>query len=291
MTSLVRFLLAALGMLPLPVLHGLATLASVALWLLPTRPRRLTSWHLRHCLPQLDADARRRITRASLAHMLKAIVEAPAFWFGPRARLERWLVDPAAAAQLAELRARNRGVIWLCPHWGAWELAGLFCSAHGPMTSLYKPQKGVVDALMLEGRTRLGAHLVPTTGAGVKALLTALKRNEMIGILPDHDPPPGSGVFAPFFGIPAHTTALVGKLAARSGAPVWFCLAERLPHGRGYRIHLQPAPDGIDDPVNGAATLNAAIEAIVRRWPDQYWWAYERYRRQPDGQPSPYRRN
>ncbi|NGY06541.1 lysophospholipid acyltransferase family protein [Solimonas terrae] len=288
MKSLVGFLLAALAILPLPILHGLAALASVPLWLLPGKPRRLTRWHLQHCLPEICARERRRLVRQSLGHMLKALIEAPAFWFGSRKRLDRWLADPHAARQIAELRAQGRGVIWLCPHWGAWELAGLFCSAHGPMTSLYKPQKGAVDALMLEGRSRLGAKLVPTTGAGVKALLTALKRNEMIGILPDHDPPPGSGVFAPLFGITAHTTELVSKLAARSGAPVWFCLAERLPLGKGYRFHLQPAPEGIADPTRGVAVLNTAIEAIVRRWPDQYWWAYERYRRQPAGQPSPY---
>lgn len=290
MKWIARFLLSALGFLPLFILHALATLASALLWLLPSKQRRLTRWHLSHCLPELDAREQRRLTRQSLSHMLKAIIEAPAFWFGPRARLDRWLDDPAAAATVASLRAQGRGVIWLCPHWGAWELAGLFCSAHGPMTSLYKPQKGVVDALMRQGRMRLGANLVPTTGAGVKALLTALKRNEMIGILPDHDPPAGSGVFAPLFGMPAHTTELVSKLAARSGAPVWFCLAERLPSGAGYRFHLHAAPEQIQDPERGVAVLNTAIEAIVRRWPDQYWWAYERYRRQPDGQPNPYLR-
>lgn len=291
MERIAHSLLAALGFLPLRILHALAALASVALWLLPTKPRRLTRWHLRHCLPELDADVRQRIERRSLGHMLKAITEAPAFWFGPRARLDRWLDDPAAAAQAHALRAQGRGVIWLCPHWGAWELAGLFCSLHGPLTTLYKPQKGVADTLMLRGRTRLGANLVPTSGAGVKALLSALKRNEMIGILPDHDPPAGSGVFAPLFGIPAHTTALVSKLAARSGAPVWFCLAQRLPRGRGYRFHLQPAPTDIGDPDHGVAALNNAIEAIVRRWPDQYWWAYERYRRQPPGHANPYARS
>ncbi|MGH8443819.1 MAG: lysophospholipid acyltransferase family protein, partial [Solimonas sp.] len=222
-------------------------------------------------------------------HMFKAVTEATGFWFGPRPRLDRWLADADAARQIAELQARGRGIIWLCPHIGAWELAGLFCSAHGAMTTLYKPQKGEVDTLMFAGRSRLGARLVPTTGAGVKALLAALKRREMIGILPDHDPPPGSGAFAPLFGMTAHTTELVTKLAARSGAPVWFCVAERLPHSGGYRFHLSPAPAGVADPVDGVAALNRGVEAIVRRWPQQYWWAYLRYRHQPPGAPNPYR--
>lgn len=280
----------ALGSSPLWLLHGLGSFIGTVLSWVPSKPRRLTRWHLRHCLPELDARSRARLERASLQHMFKAVLEAPAFWFGDRQRLDRWLADEAAIQQLQALRDEGRGVIWLCPHLGAWELSGLFCSAHGAMTSLYKPQKdATVDRIMYDGRTRLGASLVPTDSGGVKALLTALRRKEMIGILPDHDPPKGSGVFAPLFGMTAHTTELVSKLAARSGAPVWFCIAERLPRGRGYRFHLTPAPADVADPVHGAAALNRGVEDAVRRMPEQYWWAYERYRHQPDGQPNPYK--
>ncbi|MFT4046821.1 MAG: lysophospholipid acyltransferase family protein [Solimonas sp.] len=290
MKSWLSTLARAFGAAPLWLLHGLGGFVGTVLWLVPNKPRRLTQWHVGHCLPELDAGERRRLVRLSLQHMFKAVLEAPAFWFGGRRRLERWLADADAVRQLRALRDEGRGVIWLCPHLGAWELSGLFCSAGGPMTSLYKPQKDAVfDRIMHDGRTRLGAHLVPTDGGGVKALLTALKRKEMIGILPDHDPPPGSGVFAPLFGMSAHTTELVSKLAARSGAPVWFCVAERLPWGRGYRFHLSPAPDDVADPVGGATALNRGVEAVVRRMPEQYWWAYERYRHQPDGEPNPYR--
>lgn len=282
-----QFLLAA-GRLPLPLLHALATACGWLLWRTPNHLRQLTELHLRRCLADATSAQQREITRESLAHMLRAVIEAPAFWFGPEARLRRWLEDEHAVHQLQRLQAENKGVIWLCPHLGAWELAGLFCSAHGAMTSLYKPQKGAVDALVFEGRSRLGATLVPTTTGGVKTLLSALRRKEMIGILPDHDPPPGSGAFAPLFGIPAHTTELVTKLAARSGAPVWFCLAERLPHGRGFQIHLLPVDAAVADPEHGVAVLNQAVEDVIRRWPEQYWWAYRRYRRRPPGEPRFY---
>ncbi|WP_028081095.1 lysophospholipid acyltransferase family protein [Solimonas soli] len=290
MNSWLRLLAHACGAAPLWLLHGLGNLIGTVLSRVPSKPRRLTRWHLEHCLPALDRRTRARIERESLRHMFKAVLEAPAFWFGSRRRLERWLADEPARRQLQALRDEGRGVIWLCPHLGAWELSGLFCSAGGPMTSLYKPQKdATLDRIMHDGRTRLGARLVPTDGGGVKALLTALRRKEMIGILPDHDPPKGSGVFAPLFGMTAHTTELVSKLAARSGAPVWFCIAERLPRGRGYRFHLSPAPAEVADPVAGVAALNRGIEAVVRRMPEQYWWAYERYRHQPDGAANPYR--
>jgi KDO2-lipid IV(A) lauroyltransferase len=286
--NILRSLLRMLGHLPLRLLHGVAALGGALLWTFPNRQRQITLLHLQRCLPDLPEDRRRRIARDSLGHMLKAIIEAPTLWFCAEPRLRRWLHDPAAERQLQSLREQGKGVIWLCPHLGAWELAGLFCSAHGPMTSLYKPQKGAFEPLVREGRSRLGATLVPTTASGVKSLLAALKNKEMIGILPDHDPPRGSGVFAPLFGIPAHTTELVSKLAARSGAPVWFCIAERRAGGHGYTLHLIPAPPEVADPVDGVAALNRGVEGVIRRWPQQYWWSYKRYRRRPPGEPGFY---
>lgn len=287
MTRLLRTALTLLGWLPLPILHLLGWLLGSLLTALPNRFRRLTDWHLARCLPELNATARARLARTSLIESAKAICEAPAFWFGPRRRLRRWLVDPAALATLRAEHAAGRGVVMLTPHLGAWELTSFFCAQVAPITVLYKPQKGAADAVIRAGRGRdPGVRPVPTTGGGVKAMLAALKRGELVGLLPDHDPPEDSGtVFAPLFGVPANTMALVAKLVARSGAPVWFIAAERLRWARGYRIHLRRAPEGIADadPVRAATALNVGVEACIREWPGQYWWAYKRYRRRPPG--------
>ena len=70
---------------------------------------------------------------------------------------------------------------------------------------------------------------------------------------------------------------LVTKLAQKAEAPVLLSYAERLPRGRGYRLHIAPLPD----PVVGETPqrrLNRAIEELVRRCPAQYLWAYNRYK-------------
>jgi KDO2-lipid IV(A) lauroyltransferase len=283
MRSLLRGFLVALGYLPLVVVHGLASLIGGLLWVLPNSRKRVALRHLDLCLPELPHAERRDIARRSLGHFLKAVLESPAIWFGPERRLRNWLHDPVAAARLRELAGEN-GTIVLCPHIGSWELAGMFCASVGRITSLYKPQKGAIDALIVEGRSRLGANLVPTSGAGVKALLQALHAGEMIGVLPDQDPPRGSGVFAPLFGIPAHTTELVSKLAARTHASVCFCYAERLNWGRGFRFHVKPLGGGIADMAEGAAALNRGIESVLTHLPEQYWWSYKRFRRRPEGE-------
>ncbi len=97
-------------------------------------------------------------------------------------------------------------------------------------------------------------------------------------------------MFAPLFGIPAHTTELVSKLAAKTGAPVSFCYAERLPWAKGFRFHVVPLPArDIADAEDGAAALNRGIEAVLTHLPEQYWWSYKRFRRLPAGVLSPYR--
>lgn len=288
--SLLRGLLTGLGYLPLFVLHGMAAVVGSLLWAVPNNPKRIALRHLELCLPELPEEDRRWIARQSLIHLAKALLESAAIWFGPERRLRRWIDHADAARQLREVWS-DGGSIVLCPHIGSWELVGMFCAAQGPITTLYKPQKGDFEALILEGRARLGAHMVPTTGGGVRALLHALREGQMIGVLPDQDPPSGSGVFAPLFGIPAHTTELVSKLAARTQAPVCFCYAERLPWGRGFRFHVtRLATVGIADPVEGAAALNRGIEAVLTHLPEQYWWSYKRFRRLPQGMKSPYKK-
>lgn len=284
MANALRLALTIIGHLPLPLLHGLGWLLAVPLIYLPNRLRRISQLHVDRCLPDLTRAQRKAIVERSLLHSMLAIVEAPSIWFGPISRRRHWITaDSAVLQQVRDLHAAGRGVILLTPHQGAWELSSYYCAALAPITVLYKPQKGFADAVIREGRMRAAPITpVPTTSAGVKALLSALRRGELVGILPDHDPPDGSGtVFAPLFGIPANTMDLVSKLAARSKAPVYFFIAERLNCGRGFRFHLLPAPSDIADPDVGPAALNKGVEQCIRRLPDQYWWSYRRFRRRP----------
>jgi KDO2-lipid IV(A) lauroyltransferase len=290
MQTLLRWTLFVLGQLPLPLLHGLGWLLGSLLWLLPNGFRAMTLRQLELCLPALTVSQRRRIARRSLIESGKAVCEVPALWFGAEWRLRRWIGDEAAQQAFRDAVAGGKGGIMLTPHLGCWEITSMFASLVGPITVLYKPQNSAADGLILQGRSRLpGVRPMPTSGGGVKALLRALKHGEMVGILPDHDPPEETGTrFAPFFGIPANTMDLIGKLAQRSGAPVWFFVAERLSWGRGFRYWMERAPAGIDHVETSPAALNQGVEACVMRLPEQYWWSYKRYRRRPPAAADPY---
>lgn len=281
------------GWLPLPVLHSIGWLAGWVMWLVPNSQKRTATQQIQWCFPDMDVRTQRRWVRKSLIETAKAIVEAPVFWYGPLSRVNKWAGNEDLLADIRKRTVHSGGsAIILSPHLGGWELCS-YCGAQlGPVTVLYKPQTradGLANDLMNTGRARLAnITLASTDAGGVRALLGALKRQEIIGILPDHDPPEGSGQFAPFFGRPAHTMDLVSKLAHKTGAPVFFMVCERLSWARGFRIHCIDAPEGIDDVVRGPAVLNQGLEACIMRWPQQYWWGYKRFRRLPPGVESPY---
>lgn len=293
-SSKVPALLRALARLPLPVLHGVGAAVGLAVDLFPNRQRYITESNLALCFPELSDRERRRLRRRTLVETGKTVAESLAIWLGDSGRVLNMVKAVSGKEAIDAAMAEGKGVIFAGPHLGAWELVGLYASVRWPITILYRPPgAALVDAMMGMGRGRLGATLVPTDSSGVRRLLQALRRGQIAGILPDQDPHDPEGLFAPFFGIAANTISLLSRLAAKSGAPVFVVYAERLPRGRGYRMHFIPAGPEINDAdaERSAAALNRAVEEAVRSCPAQYQWTYKRFRTRPRGEHRIYRRN
>jgi KDO2-lipid IV(A) lauroyltransferase len=269
--------------LPLSAAHRIGQLLGWAMLKVPNKQRRNALINIRACFPGMDEPAARVFLRRSLLEYGKTYLEIAYLWLQPA---ERVLGEIREVRGLGLLKRQDgRGVIVLSPHLGAWELAGLYLSSLGPTTTLYKPQP-VLDGLIARARARCGAVVVPITAQGIRQLLHALRRGELIGALPDQEPKADRGaVFAPFFGVPAYTMLLVSRMARKTGARVVFLIAERLPRGRGYRMHCLEAPEGIDSEADlvAATALNRGVEACIRICPEQYIWPYKRFRTRPEG--------
>jgi len=184
----------------------------------------------------------------------------------------------------------KKGVIFITPHIGSWELLGQaigerFVDAHGPMTALYRPaRKAWMSELVAASReNRRGLKMLPTSTAGVRGLMRALKSGGYTGILPDQVPPLGQGVWAPFLGRRAYTMTLLPRLAQQTGARVFLAACERLAPGKGYAIRFEALHDTtLSDPKatpeEAAAAMNRGIEKLIRELPGQYVWDYARYK-------------
>jgi KDO2-lipid IV(A) lauroyltransferase len=221
-----------------------------------------------------DERACRRLLRDAIAEAGKAMLELPAVWFGTEARVSGW-VTCGTWKVVEDARRAGRGVIFLTPHLGCFEISALYGAQRLPITVLYRPPKlRWLEPVMIAGRQRWQAALAPANLSGVRMLFRALRRGEAVGLLPDQAPSAGEGAWANFFGRPAYTMTLVGRLQQATGAAVIMAFAERLKGGRGYRLHLEAV---MVEPLDEAG-LNAAIERMVRRCPAQYLWSYNRYK-------------
>src|SRR5690606_13464222 len=189
------------------------------------------------------------------------------------------------------------GLVVAAPHMGNWELLNQWLAAKTPLAILYRPpESGIGEAFLRRVRANAGGEVeqVRAEAAGVRSLLRRLQQGGVVGILPDQQPKAGEGEFAPFFGKPALTMTLLGRLAQRSGARVLLCWCQRLPDTSPPRfaVHVEAAPEEVADadPRRAVAALNAGVEAVARREFAQYQWTYKRYTLRPPGSRSEERR-
>jgi len=255
---------------PLPLLHALGVLLGWLTWLLSPTYRRRFGENAR------QAGYRFAQVRRAVAESGKLLAETPRLWFGRMPHIE-WERDEL----ISELRAQGRGIVFLTPHLGCFEVtAQAYAERFGRITVLYRPaRKAWLQELVATSRNRPNMAAVPTTLAGVRQMLRALRAGEAVGLLPDQVPPRGLGVWAPFFGRDAYTMTLSARLVQQTGAAVLLAWGERLPRGRGYRVRVQPLEgDLAADPATAAAQVNAAMERLVRAGHAQYLWGYARYK-------------
>lgn len=265
-----KTLLRALAWLPLLTLHSFgALLGWIALLASPT-------YRNRFLVNARQARLGIRAVGPAVAAAGALVAEVPRLWFGRPVRIE-W----DGADLIAQARAAGKGVIFLTPHLGCFEATAQgYAANHGEITVLYRPaRKAWLRALVDTSRSRSRLATAPTTLAGVKQMLKALRAGQAVGLLPDQVPPLGQGVWAPFFGRDAYTMTLPARLSRQTGARILLAWGERLSWGRGYRIHLRPAPAVLAvDPAAAAAQVNSFMEALIREAPGQYLWGYARYK-------------
>lgn len=265
--------------LPLWLLHALGAVLGWLVFLCSPRYRRRFLDNAR------TAGYGFAAVRPAVASAGRMVAELPRLWLGRTPRCE-WEGD----ACLEQAYAAGRGVVFLTPHLGCFEIAAQcvaqrYAPRHGPLTVLYRPARQAwLASLMADARNRPGLETAPTTLAGVRQMIRALRGGHAVGLLPDQVPPQDMGLWAPFFGRDAYTMTLSARLAQQTGATVLLSWGERLPLGRGYRLHFRALPHALDADLHTAVCqVNRAMEQLVRECPGQYLWGYARYKHPKGG--------
>lgn len=198
-------------------------------------------------------------------------------WRNPQKALE--LVEVRDWALVEAAIKEGHGLVMLTPHLGGFEIIPRVLAQHFPATILYRPSRQQwLNEVVEEGRAYPNMQFVPTNLHGVRQMTRALTRGEAIGILPDQVPSGGEGVWVPFFGRPAYTTPLPARLANRNNTPVVMFTAKRKGLGKGWVMQAKRLEPLSEDSTIAATQLNVAIENAILIAPNQFIWAYNRYK-------------
>ena len=267
-----------LALLPFSLMLAVGAVLGAILRRLPLNWVRIGRRNMELCLPELGPQARERLLNRHFASLGIALLEVPLAWWTPPARLAR-IISVEGAEHLREAQARGRGVILLTAHFTPMEMAGRMLCTVTPVNVLYRPTKNAALAYAL-GRCRCNLGVRPIPRDDIRALIAALKNNEVVWYAPDQSYRKKGAEMVPFFGIPAATNTLTSRIARMTGAAVLPYFVERLPGKRGYRAVIHPPLEDFpsDSPGADAERFHQLIEARVRAVPEQYLWIHRRFK-------------
>lgn len=269
-----------LARLPLGALQSLGALFGRGVYRWSASYRRHFDANLTQAIGVAEAA---RISQQAQAEAGKAIAELPWLWLQPREVILPKIVRVEGWSHVQAARAAGKGILFLTPHLGCFEITAQYAASHAdatPITVLFrKPRQAWAESILRAGRTRVGMEVAPADLSGVRRLIRALKSGESVGLLPDQVPAAGQGAWLPWFGKPAYTMTLAARLA-QTGANVIFAYAERLPQGEGFILTCAAptAPLPLDDLEATAASINDGLAQLIRQCPAQYLWGYNRYK-------------
>jgi KDO2-lipid IV(A) lauroyltransferase len=264
-------------------------LAGRVLWkALPLRKRVVVD-NLRRVFGKAVADAEiERLAQAHYAHLWRLGVEFVKF---------RWLPEKAKRALVsvenldAFIRAfeRGKGVLILTGHFGNWEVATVagiqqYPQVHGRFHFVRRPIKPRwLDALVNRRFRKAGFGVVGKRGS-LDTIVERLEAGDVVVFPFDQHAGRPDGIDVDFFGHPAGTFKSLAILALATGAPVLPASSWREPDGRHVLRFDDPLPVVDHDDTSEAIrrttrVFNAALERMILRHPEQWYWVHRRWKR------------
>jgi KDO2-lipid IV(A) lauroyltransferase len=291
---IVLVLVRALGALPRRVARAIGAALGALAFPLTRRLRRTGERNLQIAYPESDAPWRSRILRQLYRNLGLHLAE---FCLMSRytADSTRSFIGYSGLEHYLAARDQGKGVLVVTGHLGLWELSSFYHSLMGyPMSMVIRRlDNPLVDRLVNSIRC-LHGNTVLHKDDFARGLLGAMRRGETVGILMDTNMTPPQGVFVDFFGTPACTASGLARVAVRTEAAVlpgfltWREEEKKYVLEFGERLELECTGDDEQDMVTNTQICTAAIEAWVRRYPEQWLWVHRRWKTRPTGEPSLY---
>jgi Kdo2-lipid IVA lauroyltransferase/acyltransferase len=182
--------------------------------------------------------------------------------------------------------AKGKGVAFITAHCGNWELLALSFGVryHELSVLARRLDNRHLNAVIERVRQGFGNGVIYKEGA-LRAMLSAFKRQQIVGMLIDQAVHPNDGVLIDFIGRPAWSTKMPAFVARKSGAPLLPAFIHREGNKQIVTVHPEYVPVEAADPevcaAEDAAGLARYIEDYVIQHPSQWYWIHKRWKRAP----------
>ncbi|MEZ5644508.1 MAG: lipid A biosynthesis acyltransferase [Burkholderiaceae bacterium] len=275
--------------LPLSWVRGAGWLLGHLLHLVAGRRREIARTNWRLCFPDQSPEQVRQAVRSHFVLFAQAWLDRSWLWEGSAETVRRRL---RLTGDLACLEGRAPTVLF-APHFVGMDAGWIALTVHlqRRFCGIYAAQLNAdVDRWMARGRQRFGDPQIVARRQGLKPLVAALRSGLPLYLLPDMDHGPKDSVFVPFFGLQTATLTSLSRFARLGGAQVVPVVSRLTPTGYEVTV-LSPWRDyPTRDAEADTSRMNRELEAMIRAFPEQYYWVHKRFKTRPPGEPSVYGR-
>ena len=292
--TLVWLLARGLGILPRALARRIGALVGAAAYLLFGRLRQVGFANLARAYPDWSAARRVQVLRQVYRHFGLHLAEfCQMSSYTPEHASS--FIEYEGLEHYTDARELGKGVLVVTGHLGAWELSSFYHSLVGyPMGLVIRRlDNPLVDRFVNNIRCLHGNRVIHKDDFA-RGLIASMRSGETVGILMDTNMTPPQGVFVPFFGSDACTASGLARVALKTNAAVlpgfllWDEPRRKYLLRFGKPIELQRTADHAADIVSNTAKFTAAIEAAIRRNPEQWLWMHRRWKTRPAGEAGVY---
>ncbi len=179
---------------------------------------------------------------------------------------------------LHEAMSLGKGVIAITGHFGNWEWLGQWMAANDTELAVVArdANQGPIQDLLQSIRESAGT-VVLSRGNAARAILSRLKANKVIGILPDQN---SRDIYVPFFGQMCGTVIGPATFHQKLGSPIVPVFAVRKGPEQ-YQIIFKPMIQPVSgyEAVEGITrAINNSLEEMIRAVPEQWLWMHDRWK-------------
>lgn len=274
----------------LPLRISLATgrgLGKLAYRLAGSR-RFVVERNLELCFPELGEAERKALAKRHFESLGMSVIEMG---------LGRWASDRfhervgtlIGIEHLEAAVAAGKGVILLSAHFTTLEIMGRkLAMVSPPFDAVYRRNRSdFITELMRSGREVSADASIEKRD--IKRMVRSLRHGRPVWYAPDQSYDRKGSAVIEFFGVPTMHTTATSTLARLGRAVTLPYFPRRLPD-RTYEFTIGPPLDDFpsDDEVEDTRKYVRALEAHIRRCPEQYFWIHRKFKNLPDGYPDYY---